>query len=95
MAEKINYKARVADVFQKLIYAGVIALAVFLFKINSKVNSIGTNEKKIEILRQEHAEDKNVLHQRATKNGDKINDVSHKVSALEATVNFLMRGGTP
>jgi hypothetical protein len=46
---KMDIKTRAADVFQKLIYAGVIALAIFLFKINSKVNSIGTNEKKIEV----------------------------------------------
>lgn len=92
---KIDFKTRAADVFQKLIYAGVIALIVFCFKINSKVNHIGTNEKKIEVLRQEHAEDKNILHGRITKEGDKLDVVSHKMSALEATVNFLLRGKMP
>jgi len=90
-----EFKSRANDIITKLAYAAILGLILFGLKINSKVNSIGTNEKKIEVLRQEHSADKDILHERATKNGDKINDVSHKVSALEATVDFLTRGGTP
>ena len=90
---KGELKTRVNNILEKLVYFVLIALAVAAFKQNAKINSIGTNEKKIEVLRQEHAEDKSILHKRITKEDDKLNVVSHKVSAIEATVNFLLKGG--
>jgi archaellum component FlaC len=88
---KGELKNRINNILEKLVYFALIGLAVFVFKINAKVNTIDGNAKKIEALEQRHTQDKNILHQKISKETDKITELQQAVSSCKTAITFLTK----